>query len=110
MIWKEENKFGTSNCLVKRERIMKKLKRALKEARRKFSDEIIKQYLTREGRVIANYCIFVSPSQLSGGASIHTISQDEEWFTLGMSDDFHLACVDFLKRQGVPIFTEDADD
>jgi hypothetical protein len=88
---------------------MKKLKRALKEARVKFSDEIIEQYLTREGRVIANYCIFISPSQLSGGASIHQVSQGEEWFTLGMSDDFHLACVDFLKRQGVPVFKEPSE-
>lgn len=86
---------------------MSKKKQALKKAMRKFSDESIYQSLTANGKKIEDYFIALpEPNALAG--QIFYWWKGKIWVSMN-NDDFHLACIDFLKRNGVPIFTEDSE-
>ncbi len=82
---------------------MSKQKQALKKAKIKFSDEYIYHILTANGKKIEDYFILLSTPKTSEGL-IHYWWNGKIWISMD-NDDFNLACIDFLKRNGVATFT-----
>ncbi len=99
--------FFKTKHLIGELRTMSKYKQALKNARKKFSDEYIYQVVTADGKKIKDYFIEL-PALNSLNGLIYYWWNGQIWIMLN-NDDFNLVCIDFLRRNGARIFTDDTD-
>lgn len=72
-----------------------------KQVVKRYSNEYIYQSLIANGNKIEYYVIFKE--------LIYVLEQGRTWFVMLTSDDYNVACVRFLKKNGVSIFTEDTE-